>query len=1103
MINFQSLQIPPPSNWQDFESLCCDLWKAIWKDPNTIKNGRQGQQQKGVDVYGQPNQLSSWAGLQCKGKDNFTNQGLTEKEVRAEVKKAKSFRPRLSEFIIATTGPKDSRIEEVARAITDAHLRKGLFTVHILGWKDIVERIAEHPEVASKYYPTLFSNQLDQPSLKERILNNAINIYSSMGYKLLSNSTKDNYALMDSPSNQKCKLRSIEGEISKGDVILAAKEASNIKSILVAQRRVAPGARETAKLRGVQVHTIEELYKELLEADKLGQAYLTSYSNIETLYVDLSAERRTYDVAGSLAYTETYDPVDTVLDEWLDEEGKNQITILGDYGTGKTWLCLHYAAKLIGVTRRNNRSRFPIFISLRDYQPGESVQDFILRAIHSQWNVSLQYGISAIDRANQDGRLIFIFDGFDEMPHEIDGSGMVDNFNLIASIVGERSKIIVTCRRQYFRNNRELSTLLEGANEERIIDLKTRPNFEILHLREFSIPQIQKVLEKREGGNWRQTYNRILKVYDLSELARRPVLLDMILSTLPNISETATINPALLYQIYTDKWLTREERRGGVRITPELKESFTQELAWQMFNSQKFEIRFSELPAHVKSYFATTSIEISASLVKEIQQQSFLQRDEDDKFRFAHRSLMEFFVAKRMVTSVKARNYIDYRERPLSLEILSFMKDLISMEKVDLSSLIEFVTKSKDKPLVQVGYGPSNSLSLLAVCGYDLRKSDFSKTVLRNVDLQDADLSEIDFSYCDLRGAKLQRTVMRNTNFFGADMHSTVIGESKVIRSIQANENGSSLVCAGSGNFIYKLESQSGNVFTRIPHHSSVRIIASSPRHNEFATAGVDGRIRLWDWDDGLLRATMIGDEFAILSMAISHNQQWLLTGAQSGTILLWSLDDKEIVRRYLNAHVPYVRSLCFLQEDIHFVSGGADNSLKVWDISGSLLTTLEVGGLPYALECSEDGKWLFCGTNEPSIEVWAIDKWKRVKKLTQHTDTVTGLVRHPHSSEIMSIGREGQVCLWDIKSHRLKRNYHFGATIMTACFISNGDLIALGFNNGDVRAFEYSKLQAIWKFQISDGDFTCEGMDIRGVQGFAPEWIRYMKELGAITDAV
>ncbi|MBU7025297.1 MAG: CHAT domain-containing protein, partial [Theionarchaea archaeon] len=155
MLTFSNLQIPPPANWQDFESLCWDLWQKIWKDPNTQKNGRQGQPQCGVDIFGRPNQKNKYAGVQCKGKDNYTSKRLTEKEVRDEVEKAKSFNPALSEYIIATTGPKDAKIEELAREITETHLESGLFSVHVFGWEDIKARLEDYPDLIKKYYPGL------------------------------------------------------------------------------------------------------------------------------------------------------------------------------------------------------------------------------------------------------------------------------------------------------------------------------------------------------------------------------------------------------------------------------------------------------------------------------------------------------------------------------------------------------------------------------------------------------------------------------------------------------------------------------------------------------------------------------------------------------------------------------------------------------------------------------------------------------------------------------------------------------------------------------------------------------------------------------------
>jgi hypothetical protein len=38
-----------------FESLCLDLWKDIWQDSGAQNNGRRGQKQDGVDIFGREN----------------------------------------------------------------------------------------------------------------------------------------------------------------------------------------------------------------------------------------------------------------------------------------------------------------------------------------------------------------------------------------------------------------------------------------------------------------------------------------------------------------------------------------------------------------------------------------------------------------------------------------------------------------------------------------------------------------------------------------------------------------------------------------------------------------------------------------------------------------------------------------------------------------------------------------------------------------------------------------------------------------------------------------------------------------------------------------
>ncbi|MFM9966038.1 MAG: TIR domain-containing protein [Planctomycetaceae bacterium] len=147
-------QHPPPANWQDFESLCHRVWREILNDPGTQKNGRPGHEQHGVDVYGYRQDPPGWVGVQCKGKDNFTDKKVTATEIDKEVAKARSFEPTLSEFILATTAPRDAGIQDYARKISDESRAAQSFSVTVWSWEDIIAEFDDLPNVVKWYHGT-------------------------------------------------------------------------------------------------------------------------------------------------------------------------------------------------------------------------------------------------------------------------------------------------------------------------------------------------------------------------------------------------------------------------------------------------------------------------------------------------------------------------------------------------------------------------------------------------------------------------------------------------------------------------------------------------------------------------------------------------------------------------------------------------------------------------------------------------------------------------------------------------------------------------------------------------------------------------------------
>ncbi len=150
---------PPPDDPVTFESLCLDLWQEIWGDPGADKNGRSGQAQAGVDVFGK--YKGQQMGVQCKQKNGLLRTQVTVKELEKEVEQALGFEPPLHSFILATTGPADAKVQKKARQISADHAEKGLFEVGVWSWekiwKEISGRKALLRRIGATYWPDLFT----------------------------------------------------------------------------------------------------------------------------------------------------------------------------------------------------------------------------------------------------------------------------------------------------------------------------------------------------------------------------------------------------------------------------------------------------------------------------------------------------------------------------------------------------------------------------------------------------------------------------------------------------------------------------------------------------------------------------------------------------------------------------------------------------------------------------------------------------------------------------------------------------------------------------------------------------------------------------------
>lgn len=197
-----------PSNWQDFETLCKKLWGEIWNCEEIKKNGRLGQKQDGVDIYGIPEGEKQYYGIQCK-----KTKKLSEDVIEAEIENAKSFEPPLKKLYIVTTANKDSNIEKFVRIKNIENIIDS-FRIELFSWEDIVDLIDENEKthnwyVKSKNYyskndvKVTFENDLDEISLSP-IFEKQTTIYKQ---KTSQHPLRESYNILSQISNVSFKFQ--------------------------------------------------------------------------------------------------------------------------------------------------------------------------------------------------------------------------------------------------------------------------------------------------------------------------------------------------------------------------------------------------------------------------------------------------------------------------------------------------------------------------------------------------------------------------------------------------------------------------------------------------------------------------------------------------------------------------------------------------------------------------------------------------------------------------------------------------------------------------------------------------------------------------------
>lgn len=174
---------------------------------------------------------------------------------------------------------------------------------------------------------------------------------------------------------QRVLVRCIGGEIASNDVDSLDKtlDRKTPQGWLISDKRVSDGARKRAAGDGAfRVFNLSDFLQQMVWGPYFDALKaLVEKSEIPNLYVDLKCYKQMMDASGNVNSEEKYSSLDNYIDNWLTERGKMHISLLGEFGAGKTWFCRYYAYRQLERYLKDPvNERLPLLITLRSFAKG-------------------------------------------------------------------------------------------------------------------------------------------------------------------------------------------------------------------------------------------------------------------------------------------------------------------------------------------------------------------------------------------------------------------------------------------------------------------------------------------------------------------------------------------------------------------------------------------------------------------------------------------------------------------------------------------------------------------------------------------------------------
>lgn len=796
---------------------------------------------------------------------------------------------------------------------------------------------------------------------------------------------------------------------------------------------------------------------------------------------------------------------------------KKVLLLLGEEGSGKSTFNRHLARRLWDDYNKAESSQecpIPLFIPLSTLK--NSGENLIAEYLKEQ-------GLSAaqIEALRMSRRFIFILDSYDEIVPRSRA------FYLDNGLDRWQARVIISSRPEYLGSNYQY--IFHPSGE--------RTAFQEYQLAPFSGKTIEQYVDQYKKahpeGSWSaEQYKEALKQGGLKELVGNPFLLKIMLSVLPELSKVLKekdqhFTRLALYDQFVKSWFERSrDRLRRIQLKEDERKAFNR-LSEEGFgeHSVAFSKRFSVAMYQAQKVAVTYS---AANRSESQNWEPFLGSDNEEtrllrfnaplsrqgnQYRFIHKSLQDYFVARALWEELDVHNSIDRSSCFNRLNIvndpavLQFLSERVQQEGELKERLLWLVNRTKEES--EFAMGSANAMTVLVRAGVQFNGMDLKGIRIPGADLSNGVFDSAKLQRADLTNVNLCNSWLRGANLDGAQMGGVKFGEWPLLQ-----EESEVFCCAYSpdgetfasglkncGISVYKtsnweklwtlqahseavtkvvyspkkgqLASSSWDKTVRLwdlttgaalqilsDHNDAVYGIAYSPSGDQLASGSGDAKVRIWDVETGALLCTLSGHSNLVSSVAYSPKERQLASGCYDKTVRIWDVETG-VMLQTLSGHSKEVNKIAYSPRGVQLASGSADGTVRLWDVeTGTCQYTFNLSGHGdsiWSIAYSPCGTQLASGSGTGIVYLLDVETSTCQQILRGHLKGVDGVMYSPNGAQLASGSIDKTVRLWDVKigSFNAPSNNSHNSFVHSVEYSLDGNQIASGSSDYTIRLWD------------------------------------------------